>query len=408
MRRLPPVCILLMAGVVFAGFVGGCKPRQESGQVLKVGVLASLSGHSSRWGRTTIECAQATADYWNEKGGFEIAGKRYRIKLVHADYSSDAQHAMRMVSELIHEHDVRYLIGPLTDAAAVAVAPMLDAAGVAFIHYGFDSSLVREDSLGLLGMPIPLQTLPVIYEYLSQNKQVGSVCVLAKDSVQAMSQKLLAERIAQTVGIEPLRYSSFDVSEENFDSQLPGEQIAVRLQGLQRVNPDAVLLCGMGPEEVPQALFHLRQTGFSGPVVSLNSQEPDLLRGIGSLADGLIFVGGHMSSEHRSDYYKDLRRRVVAELGEWQFEADLKLYSLDVLLRLIRAGGDAAIENPAALYSVLNASLEYPDPFFETSQTLRFVGEGVFSADRQISLPILISEVAKGNLTTVYRSELQY
>lgn len=406
MRYRVPVFLLLTAGSMLTGLFSGCGPQQQDAYVLKVGILASSSGPSSRWGSTTLECAQATADYWNELGGFEIDGQAYIIELVHADYNSDAQHAMRLVSELIHEHDVRYMIGPLTDEAVAAVVPLLDAAGVAYIHYGFDPDLVRQDSLGLLGMPIPVQTLPAIYDYLTQDKSVSSVCVLATDSPHAMSQKIMAERIAEQYHVQPLRYSTFDVSEENFDAHLPPNQLVRRMSGLQRVQPDAVLLCGLGPEEVPQALYYIRQTGFNGPIVCLNSQEPALLRGVGDLADGLIFVGGYLSEVDRSDYYVDLRNRVLDRVDEWQAEADVKLYALDTLLRLIRSAGPVAIADAGALYDLLDSTVELKDPFFDSSKTLRFVGKDIFSANRQISMPILLSEMKSGAVQTVYSSEL--
>lgn len=407
MRRLIPACLRALAaiGLLFVGI--GCD--QSIGlddEVLKIGVLASSSGFSQRWGETTWACAKATANYWNQNGGFEIDGRAYRIELVRADYASDPQNAMRLVSDMIHEDGIRYMLGPLSDGVAVEVAPLLDAAGVAFVHYGFVPELVREESLGILGIPVPLQTLPVIYEYLSETKAVETICVLATNEVESLGQKLLAESIARSQGIEPLRYSTFDVREENFDASLPGAQLIRRFEGLVRAKPDAVLLCGLGPEEVPQALFYIRQVGFTGPVVALNTQEPALFREMEELTEGLIFVGGYLQGDARSAYYDSLQLELMKEMVEWPIEADVKLYALDSLLRLIRHAGREAVHNPEVLRKTLDAPFKEQDPFFETSRPLRFIGEEIFSANRQISIPILLSEFSEGNVRTVFHSEL--
>ena len=407
MRRLIPACLRALAaiGLLFVG-IGCDQSIGPDDEVLKIGVLASSSGFSQRWGETTWACAKATANYWNKNGGFEIDGRAYRIELVRADYASDPQNAMRLVSDMIHEDGIRYMLGPLSDGVAVEVAPLLDAAGVAFVHYGFVPELVREESLGILGIPVPLQTLPVIYEYLSETKAVETICVLATNEVESLGQKLLAESIARSQGIEPLRYSTFDVREENFDASLPGAQLIRRFEGLVRAKPDAVLLCGLGPEEVPQALFYIRQVGFTGPVVALNTQEPALFREMEELTEGLIFVGGYLQGDARSAYYDSLQLELMKEMVEWPIEADVKLYALDSLLRLIRHAGREAVHNPEVLRKTLDAPFKEQDPFFETSRPLRFIGEEIFSANRQISIPILLSEFSEGNVRTVFHSEL--
>lgn len=407
MRRLIPACLRALAaiGLLFVG-IGCDQSIGPDDEVLKIGVLASSSGFSQRWGETTWACAKATANYWNQNGGFEIDGRAYRIELVRADYASDPQNAMRLVSDMIHEDGIRYMLGPLSDGVAVEVAPLLDAAGVAFVHYGFVPELVREESLGILGIPVPLQTLPVIYEYLSETKAVETICVLATNEVESLGQKLLAESIARSQGIEPLRYSTFDVREENFDASLPGAQLIRRFEGLVRAKPDAVLLCGLGPEEVPQALFYIRQVGFTGPVVALNTQEPALFREMEELTEGLIFVGGYLQGDARSAYYDSLQLELMKEMVEWPIEADVKLYALDSLLRLIRHAGREAVHNPEVLRKTLDAPFKEQDPFFETSRPLRFIGEEIFSANRQISIPILLSEFSEGNVRTVFHSEL--
>ena len=80
MRFHHSVLLRVLVGLVFWVLAAGCGSEKNDVHVLKIGVLAPLSGVSGQWGKTTIECAQATADYWNERGGFVIDEQPYRIK----------------------------------------------------------------------------------------------------------------------------------------------------------------------------------------------------------------------------------------------------------------------------------------------------------------------------------------
>ena len=51
------------------------------GKVLKIGVLGVMRGPAASWGLVNKYCAEATAQMYNEQGGVEIGGEKYKIEI---------------------------------------------------------------------------------------------------------------------------------------------------------------------------------------------------------------------------------------------------------------------------------------------------------------------------------------
>src|SRR4051812_17189903 len=62
---------------------------RREGYVLRIGVLGVMSGPAAAWGLVSKYCAQATAEMYNEAGGVEIGGDRYRVEIACFDDRMD-------------------------------------------------------------------------------------------------------------------------------------------------------------------------------------------------------------------------------------------------------------------------------------------------------------------------------
>src|SRR3954453_9597717 len=80
----------LLAGssaLVMVDLAGVGTARAEN--VLKIGVLGVMSGPAASWGLVNKYCAQTTAQMYNEKGGVDIGGEKYKIEIVPIDDKND-------------------------------------------------------------------------------------------------------------------------------------------------------------------------------------------------------------------------------------------------------------------------------------------------------------------------------
>src|ERR1700733_7893360 len=85
----------LLIGVAFfvlgTGSIVGSVQAQE---VLKIGVLGVMSGPAASWGLVNKYCAETSAQLYNEQGGIEIGGKKYKIEIVSIDDKNDPKLAV--------------------------------------------------------------------------------------------------------------------------------------------------------------------------------------------------------------------------------------------------------------------------------------------------------------------------
>ena len=397
---------LLIATVFSVVWSVGCRPDKTSdAAVLKVGVIASLSGPGEAWGRMTLSAAEVVAEYYNKRGGFEIDGQRYSIELIPIDDKLEPDLAVDAAQRLVFEEDVGFIIGPLGDDAVVAVAPILDVAKVVYLHYGFDPDLLRENSSGILGMPVPQQTLPIIFDYLQDRKGVKSLSIIARDSREGIHQKLIAEKLARARGFEIINFSEFDVIEETLDFSRVPDGVTEPILKVLEMNPDAVLLVGVPPDHLTRAVEAFRNAGYNKPLVTQNNQDVNLLMSIGQAAEGLIFVGGELPEVKRTVYFQQLKERYMQRFDSSSTEAAINFYALESILQFVRhIGGPDALKG-VDLIEAMN-TFEFVDPFFNDNRKVRLVGDTTFLVRRQLSTPIIISEIIGGLSQTVVVANL--
>jgi hypothetical protein len=155
-----------------------------------------------------------------------------------------------------------------------------------------------------------------------------------------------------------------------------------------------------------RAVKVFRGLGFTGSIVAQNSQDIRLLMMQGSAAEGVIYVGGELPSARRSAYFLEMKEDYMrAHGGKLSAEVVNKLYALETLLNFVRYIGGPDALSKADLVSELNA-FTYSDPFFLEPRTMRLVGLETFNARRQLSTPIIISEIIDGVARTVAVDEL--
>src|SRR5690554_451591 len=106
-----------MAGVMAA-------PGVMAQETLKIGALVTLSGPGAVWGQAMRNAAELAADRVNAEGGLEVAGTRYQVEVIPYDDKYQANEAVTVANRLVFEDEVKYIIGPLGSAPALAVQPI--------------------------------------------------------------------------------------------------------------------------------------------------------------------------------------------------------------------------------------------------------------------------------------------
>ncbi|MGZ0654028.1 ABC transporter substrate-binding protein [Coraliomargarita sp. W4R53] len=385
---------LLLGVYMLAGLTACDQPLAKEDRVLKVGVIAPLTGSARPWGLVTVRCAQVVAQYHNDRGGFDVGGEKVKIELMIADDAFDASQAAAVAHDMMAA-GVHYVIGPLGDATTVSASRVMDGRGVFYVHYGFDQSIQNSSSLDVLGMPMPEQSLPAMFRHLREEQGVSRILVMASGTEEGIRQKRVAEQVAIDEGLDLVHLSLYDVSEETFDLDLNPRRIQHKVKRVVAAAPEALILVGCPPETFLVLVERLRSGGYEGYIGTQNFQDPRLLAKLGGMSDGVFYVGGASEGEPRSEYFDELKGRYLDLADQWSQEADTKLYALELILACIREAGIGALDETTVMYRIL-PEFSFKDPFYQEPRMLSIIGGLEDGFPRQIQTPIRISRMLGG------------
>ena len=130
----------------------------EEDRLLKVGMVASLTGQFHSQGSQAMEGAKAWARDANAGGGVFVrsAGRRLLVHLQHYDDESKAQVARALTEKLILEDRVDLLLGPYSSVLTLAVAPVAERSRrVLWNHGGASDQIYAQGFRWVVGILTP-------------------------------------------------------------------------------------------------------------------------------------------------------------------------------------------------------------------------------------------------------------
>ncbi|MET0917657.1 MAG: ABC transporter substrate-binding protein [Burkholderiales bacterium] len=391
-------------------------PAAAQEKVLKIGVLGVMHGPAASWGLVNKYSAETTAEMYNEKGGVDLGGPKYRIEVVSFDDRLDPRLAIDGARRLIDEEGIRYIIGPNVDTTAGVIVPLLRAGKAVNIAYGFGRFLYTPPQRNsILGMVASFQAAPVIYRHLIETKGIRSVSFVARNEADSLTQREEGEHAARAAGLVVVSSSTeYAAGTTNFgpvirrllaardNPMLAGA--AGQLGGPATPvggTPDLIVLSGVAPGDAPLMLIALREAGYKGLVAAETAQDAKLLAEAGAAAEGFISVGGASPPETRSPYMEEFVKRYTKRAGEWHDEAGTKVYALEMILRTLQKAGPKAIDNVTEFLNVI-PDFAIDNPFVKEKTILRYVGQRFFNQQRQIGVPMVVNEFRGGQFHTLF------
>ena len=110
-------------------FIIGCGKKSANGNVIKIGVIAPLTGNYAQYGVAVKEGVELKVEAINNAGG--INGKK--IELVTADSKGDVQEAVNAFKKMVSQDKVNVVIGEVVSATSQAISGLAQQAKVPLI-----------------------------------------------------------------------------------------------------------------------------------------------------------------------------------------------------------------------------------------------------------------------------------
>ena len=362
---------------------------------LKIGVLGVMSGPSASWGLVSKYSAEAGAAMYNEKGGVEIGGEKYKIEIVSVDDKADPKLAVTGAQRLILKEGVKYIIGPNVDSTIASAEPVAEQNGAVMVSYSFTRSLFSPPHHNtVLGIVPGYQTGPVVYKYLIDKQRLKTISFLVVNTAEGLKQRDESVAAATKLGLKVLGGdNAYEAGATDF---FPIVSKVVDQK------PDLIVLSGVAPADAPKLIKAARELGYKGLLEAETAQDINILeQGAGAAAEGFLSLGGASTPEIRSAYMDDFIKHYLAVAGEWNDEAGTKAYALEMIVRTLQKTGKAGIDDIEAFKKAM-PDFATPNPFLKDQTTLRYVGQAYFQQQRQIGLPMVINTIKDGKFQTLF------
>ncbi len=372
MRATIGIGLALAVALGGAGCGGGALRAQNP---VTIGLIAPLNSGVPAAARAAVQGATLAAEEVNAAGGIGGAS----ISLIILDDRGSAEEAVRQFDHLMAQHAVA-IVGPLTDATAIAVAPAAERSGVAVISPGATGTIpYAGSSFFRTALPAEAQAR-ALAEFVVRTKRARRISIIQDNNEYGTLVALAFSQRIHALGGEVVGaryYRDGDVAFERHAT------------GVVADGADAVFIAGY-PDEGALVLVALRARGVRAMVVGSDAlYSTDLLYRAKGAADDLylpaVFVIGEPLPAVQK-FVTAYRRRFNEAPDHYAAQA---YDAVKVLVVAVRRGGT----NPAAIRTALQGLRRFPG----------VTGEITFDRWGAPARPVAIARVREGRFELVWR-----
>ncbi|MFM9435725.1 branched-chain amino acid transport system substrate-binding protein [Janthinobacterium sp. CG_23.3] len=225
----------VIAAALFA--VAGATCAAEN---IKIGSVLSVSGSAAFLGDPELKTLQMYIEKINAAGG--VLGRQ--LELVHYDDGSDAAKANGFAKRLIESDKVDVLIGGTTTGATMAMAPLVDKAGLPFISLAGAVVIVDPVKKWVFKTPhTDRMAAEKVFEDMKK-RGIGKVGLLSETSGFGASGRKESQAVAAKYGITLVADETYGPKDTDITAQL------TRLKGAAGIQAVFVFGLGQGPAVV--------------------------------------------------------------------------------------------------------------------------------------------------------------
>jgi branched-chain amino acid transport system substrate-binding protein len=336
------VVVAVVGWLIYRAYVS---PREE---VIKIGAILPLTGDLSSYGVDTRKALELGVEEINRGGG--VQGKK--IALMVEDSRGVAAQAVNAFTKLVDVNGVVGILGPITSAEVLSVAPIANAKKIPIISPSATSPDVS-DAGEYVFRTINADEVEtqVFAHYVKNELNIDLVGIIAVDAAGTISYANSFERFFTALNGRVV--SKEIVSEAATEYRSPIRKV------LQK-RPKAVYVSGYS-KEIGLIIKQIREIDKEVVLLSYQSAEDRrVLELAGSAVDGLIFSSttlpeGSLGKRHE-EFVASFKERFGKEPGVFTAEIYDALYVLVEALRRSQATGSSLLTSLSQTHNYDGAS----------------------------------------------------
>lgn len=245
----------IAASILCAATATGALAQEE----LKIGAIVTLSGAGASWGQAMLHAAELAADDVNAKGGIGVGGQKHKVKVIAYDDKYQAGEAVTAANRLVFEDKVKFIIGPVGSAAALAVAPVTEKNKIVMLTLGFTTkALAADKSFSFRPNLTTVETSQPQIDWIVKNKGVKKVGALFPNDETGQQ---IATDLEKAYAKAGARLHTKEFFERERVDMMP------LLTRIMAKGVDAIELDGNAPSTAGLIVKQARELGFKGLII---------------------------------------------------------------------------------------------------------------------------------------------
>jgi branched-chain amino acid transport system substrate-binding protein len=297
--------VIFIAILLIAAFFAGCTQQQASvaaPAVIKIGVIASLTGPASNVGTNMWQSAQVAADKINADGGVTLKdGSKAQLKLIVGDDESTQAGGQKAATKLITDDKVDILVGGYSSAVTSAYEQTIADNKIPFVVTGASSPIIthRTDGIDTSYVFHHCPTTDTYGQYTTMfidqvlrsavNKKIGAsvdrpfrLALLYQDTAFGKGvQTAVNNTITNNkLNIQLVAQQSYKMGDSDFRTQLTA---------IKAANPDAVYLAAFPNEGAPIITQARRDISLNTIFLNVeNNDNAQFYKDLGQYGEGAV------------------------------------------------------------------------------------------------------------------------
>ncbi len=264
---------------VAPGTAGGTQVGMQSGNVIRIGHVAPLSGGDAHLGKDNENGARLAADEINAAGGVRLGDKIYRVEILGEDDKADPREGTLAAQKLV-DAGVVAVVGHLNSGCSIPASKIYNDAGVVQISPSTTAAKYTD------------QGFKTAFRVVANDNQQGSAMAsYAINDFKAKSVAIIDDRTAYGQGLAEvvervLKDHAVSVVAREYTNNKASDFNAI-LTKIRARQPDVIVYGGMDDTAGPMAK-QMRQLGIKAPLLAGDGTcSPEFIKLAGDGADML-------------------------------------------------------------------------------------------------------------------------
>lgn len=368
-------------------YIAALPSTAVAADVLKIGIIAPLTGPAAPWGIAMAEGAKILAAHYNAEGGLDVGGKRYQLAIIAYDDLYSAQGAVTAYNRLAYEDKVAYVV-VAAGISTMALKRMANDDKVVIMTSGFIADELDPESRYMYRMwGPPADFFPPLIAWLRQNRPERHVVIINPNDETARQNGELAVKLYKNNGYDVLSNELYERTTRDF---LP---LITKVLGLK---PDVIDLGATAPATAALLTRQLREFNYGGLIfISGSTAWREVLAGAGPAAsEGVVNV---LAADPANKAYAAFAAEFRSAIGQEPNEV-LAPYSdgVNFLIKSIQASG------------AVGDTSKFEEGFFKAAPFTTIQGESApiggkaeYGIDHQVNAVRYIGVIKSGAVVVV-------